>query len=60
MLERAIRDPGYHMLETFLSQAGEWLKKDGYLLLGFSEKMGDPAKLNSLAVKYQWKCSKIA
>jgi len=43
------------LLDTFLRLAKAYLNTSGYLLLGFSEKMGDMVSLYGLAAKYEWK-----
>jgi hypothetical protein len=55
MLERAIRDPGYNVLKKYLHEAHEYLEKDGFLLLGFSNVMGDMKFFESLAMEAHWK-----
>lgn len=56
LLEKAIRDPGYCMMDQFLQEASEWLEVGGLLLLGFSLTMGDLNMFNGKTSKYGWKC----
>jgi methylase of polypeptide subunit release factors len=41
MLQKAISDPGYKVLRTFLEESRKYLKENGFLLFGFSNLMGD-------------------
>jgi methylase of polypeptide subunit release factors len=41
MIEKGVRDPEYNMLDRYLKEVSSYLTEKGYLLLGFSEKMGD-------------------
>lgn len=60
LMEKAVRDPGYGMLDRFLGEVSGWLQEGGFLLLGFSETMGDLNILASLAIKYGWKWEKLS
>lgn len=60
MLEKAVRDPGYRMLDNFLGEASNWLREGGLILLGFSETMGDMSILDAQTSKYGWKWEKLS
>ena len=51
MLERALYDPGYKLLERFLVEAANYLKTEGYVLLGFGGRgFGEPEKRSKICL----------
>jgi|SRR3989344_1947464 len=52
LLESSVFDPGYNMIEKFISGAHRHLKQNGRLLIGFSTTMGNYNKLKELLDKY--------
>lgn len=55
LLERAVFDPNYEMLERFLGEGNEYLLPSGVLMVGFSSLAGEFTALQSLAEKYFWR-----
>jgi len=60
LLEKALYDRNYKSLQRYLSEADNYLKDDGRLLIGFSKTHGHWEVLEKLARKYNWKLKVIA
>lgn len=54
ILEQASFDPGYTLLKRYLQDAGEYLKPDGVLYLGYSSSLGSLEVLTSYCDKFSW------
>lgn len=56
LLERALMDPFYRSLDTYLRHAKDYLNPNGgRLFLGFSNTAGYPQTFENIAKKYQWR-----
>jgi hypothetical protein len=53
-------DPQYDMLKKLLLTSSDHLKENGFILLGFSYKMGDISLLQELAAKFSWNYCEVA
>ena len=58
VLERALFDPGYHITESFLQEAPQFLNQNGRLLIGWGDsenhEFGNPDTLTRLAKKFDY------
>lgn len=53
VLERALFDPGYRLIERYLAQAAQFLRPGGYLLAGLGD-FADLDRFRHLCDKYGW------
>ncbi len=53
-------DPQFTFLERYLAEAGNFLKPNGRLYLGYSSTHGDVTKMKELAQKYHWRVELVA
>lgn len=60
LLEKSVFDPNYEGLRRYLSEAREYLKPNGRLLLGYSPSHGEVDVLRYLAEKNGWEILIIA
>ena len=54
LLERATFDPGFMLLERYLSESPPYLADGGRLLVGYSSTFGDLERFGRLTAKYSW------